>query len=187
MCARSDAARRALARGRRPAYHAGMSIVIRDLSSTDLPVVLAMNESAVPHVNRVDLAQMQKFQAEAAYFRVALADGEPAAFLVGLRPDADYHSPNFRWFCARYPDFAYIDRVAVSEAARRRGLGAALYRDFEAAFAGLCPCLACEVNLRPANEASMQFHRRMGFEQVGSQTIDDGAKEVAMLIKSLAP
>ena len=28
-------------------------------------------------------------------------------------------------------------------------------------------------------------HQRMGFEQVGSQTLDGGAKEVAMLIKRL--
>jgi predicted GNAT superfamily acetyltransferase len=165
----------------------GMPTVIRNVLPAELSIVLAMNESAVPHVNSIDLAQMQKFHAEAAYFRVAIADDEPAAFLVGLRPGADYHSPNFRWFCARYPDFAYIDRVAVSEAARRHGLGAALYRDFEATFAGLCPRLACEVNLRPVNDASMQFHRRMGFEQVGSQEIDGGAKEVAMLIKNLTP
>jgi predicted GNAT superfamily acetyltransferase len=32
----------------------------------------------------------------------------------------------------------------------------------------------------------MEFHRRMGFQLVGSQTIDGGAKEVAMLIKNLA-
>lgn len=163
-----------------------MPALIRDVRDEELPVVLALNESAVPHVNCIDLAQMQKFRAEAAYFRVAVVDDRPAAFLVGLRPDADYHSPNFRWFCARYPDFAYIDRVAVAGTARRRGLGAALYRDFEATFMGFCPRLACEVNLRPPNEASMQFHYRMGFEQVGSQTIDGGAKEVAMLIKTLA-
>ena len=163
-----------------------MPTVIRDVRPDELSIVLTMNDAAVPHVNRIDLAQMQKFHAEAAYFRVALVGDRPAAFLVGLRPDADYHSPNFRWFCARYPDFAYIDRVAVGEDARRRGLGAALYRDFEQAFIG-CPRLACEVNLRPANEASMEFHRQMGFRQVGSQTIDGGAKEVAMLIKDLPP
>jgi predicted GNAT superfamily acetyltransferase len=128
---------------------------------------------------------MQKFLDEAAYFRVAVADSAPAAFLIGLTPDADYQSLNFHWFCNKYARFAYIDRVAVSEAARRRGLGAALYRDFEHVFAR-CALLACEVNLRPANEASMEFHRRMGFQLVGSQTIDGGAKEVAMLIKNLA-
>lgn len=162
-----------------------MPTLIRNVLREELPTVLAMNESAVPHVNSIDLPQMHRFFDEAAYFRVALADDQPAAFLVGLRPDADYHSPNFLWFCARYPDFAYIDRVAVTEAARRRGLGAALYRDFEATLSGGCPCLACEVNLRPANETSMLFHQRMGFEQVGSQTLDGGAKEVAMLIKRL--
>ena len=174
-----------LAIGRWPSYHEAMPTVIRNVLPEELPIVLAMNESSVPHVNSIDLVQMAKFRDEAAYFRVALVEDEPAGFLVGLRPDAEYHSPNFRWFCARYPDFAYIDRVAVTGPARRRGIGAALYRDFEATCAGRCPRLACEVNLRPANEASMLFHRRMGFAQVGSQTIDGGAKEVAMLIKQL--
>jgi predicted GNAT superfamily acetyltransferase len=31
----------------------------------------------------------------------------------------------------------------------------------------------------------MDFHQRLGFEQVGSLTSDDGQKEVAMLLKSL--
>jgi hypothetical protein len=74
----------------------------------------------------------------------------------------------------------------VAETARRQGLAAALYDDFESRFTGRCPRLVCEVNLRPANDASMLFHQRMGFVQVGSQEIDGGAKEVAMLVKDLA-
>jgi predicted GNAT superfamily acetyltransferase len=31
----------------------------------------------------------------------------------------------------------------------------------------------------------MQFHRRRGFIQAGSQVIDNGAKEVAMMVKAL--
>jgi len=31
----------------------------------------------------------------------------------------------------------------------------------------------------------MEFHRRRGFRLVGSQLIDDGNKEVAMLVKEL--
>ncbi len=163
-----------------------MTALIRDVAPDDLQCVLEINEAAVPHVNSVPLVQMQKFLHEAAYFRVAIVDGVPAAFLVGLTPDADYQSLNFRWFCERYASFAYIDRVAVAAAARRRGLAAALYRDFEAAFNARSPRLVCEVNLRPPNPASMQFHERMGFVRVGSQVIDDGAKEVAMMVKDLA-
>jgi uncharacterized protein len=163
-----------------------MTAPIRDVEPDDLQSVLEMNEAAVPHVNSVPLLQMQKFLDEAAYFRVAIVDGVPAAFLVGLTPDADYHSLNFRWFCERYSNFAYIDRVAVAAAAQRRGLAAALYRDFETSFNAQSPRLVCEVNLQPPNPASMQFHERMGFVRIGSQVIDDGAKEVAMMVKALA-
>ncbi|MEX2123068.1 MAG: GNAT family N-acetyltransferase [Woeseia sp.] len=163
----------------------GTTIEIRDATPADLHDALALNEAAVPHVNSVPFEQMQDFSEHAAYFRVALANGSMAAFLVGLTPDADYGSPNFRWFCEHFRQFAYIDRIAVAEHARRLGLASALYDDFESRFAGRVPVLACEVNLRPANLASMQFHLRRGFAQVGSQQIDNGGKEVAMLIKEL--
>lgn len=163
-----------------------MAIAIRDVRSEDLEQVLDLNEAAVPHVNRVDLSRMHRFHAEAAYFRVALIDDRLSAFLVGMTPEADYDSPNFRWFCAKYADFAYIDRVAVAAAARRCGLAAALYHDFRATVGTGRARLACEVNLRPPNDASMNFHLRMGFRRVGSQIIDAGRKEVAMLIRDLA-
>lgn len=145
-----------------------------------------MNEKAVPHVNSLGMAEMRDLRDQAAYFRVAAGDsGSPAAFLIGLTPDARYGSPNFLWFCSNYPSFAYIDRVAVAEQARRHGLASALYADFERYFAARFALLACEVNLRPPNPASMKFHLRHGFQQVGSQVIDQGAKEVAMMVKPL--
>lgn len=160
-----------------------MTIEIRDVETADLEAVLALNEAAVPHVNSVPMAQMEKFRREAAYFRVALADGTVAGYLVGLTPDADYESLNFRWFKQRYDDFGYVDRVAVADHARRLGLGSALYADFERHFTGRAPRLACEVNLKPPNEPSMRFHRRHGFVQVGEQPVD--GKIVAMLVKEL--
>jgi predicted GNAT superfamily acetyltransferase len=160
---------------------------IRDVAAGELADILALNEAAVPHVNSLDLQQMKELHDQAAWFRVAARKqgNRPCAFLIGLTPEAKYQSPNFLWFCRNYQSFAYIDRIAVAEDARRNGLATTLYEDFETAFSGTVPMLACEVNLRPSNTASMAFHRRRGFRQVGSQPLDDGSKEVAMLVKNL--
>ena len=158
---------------------------LRDVCEADLEAILSLNESEVPHVGSVDLAKMQWFAEHATYFRVADCDGEIGAYLVGLRPGTTYASPNYRWFCDRYPEFAYVDRVAVAEHARRQRLASRLYADFAASVAGLVPIMTCEVNIRPPNETSLRFHRGLGFQQVGSLESEDGSKAVAMLAKQL--
>jgi predicted GNAT superfamily acetyltransferase len=100
-----------------------------------------------------------------------------------MRPGTTYASPNYRWFCEKYDDFGYIDRIAIAASARRLGLATRLYRDFEAS---LLPCvgvLTCEVNVVPPNESSMRFHEDYGFRTVGTQTLDDGRKEVALMAR----
>lgn len=159
-----------------------MEIEIRDVQPDELETVLALNEAAVPHVNSVPLAQLEKFRREAAYFRVAVVGGRIGGFLVGLTPEADYASPNFLWFRRRYDAFGYVDRVAIAEDARRFGLGSRLYADFERHCRGM-PRLVCEVNVVPPNEPSMRFHERHGFVKVGEQPVD--GKIVAMLVKEL--
>jgi hypothetical protein len=160
-------------------------MLILDVQPGELATVLALNEAAVPHVNSVDLEQMEWFAANAPYFRVARDDAGIAGFMIGLRPGLSYGSPNYAWFSANYDDFGYIDRVVVAPAARRLGVAKSLYDDFAAGLKDQVPVLTCEVNLRPANEASMRYHEQYGFVQVASQQIDDGDKEVALMEKRL--
>lgn len=160
-------------------------LIIRDVRDSDLDAVLVLNQSEVPHVGSVDGARMRWYAGNATYFRVAMADDQLGAYLVGLRPGTRYTSPNYRWFCEHYEEFAYVDRVAVAPGARRTGIATRLYDDFAAAMPASVPVMTCEVNVRPPNESSMEFHRRLGFEQVGSLVSDSGAKEVAMLLKHL--
>lgn len=162
-----------------------MAVIIRDVDVEDLDAVLVLNQSETPHVGSVGIDRMRWFARHASYFRVALLDGALAGFLVGLRPGSSYDSPNYRWFCERYEDFGYIDRVAVAGFARRSGIASQLYEDFAATLPESAGVMTCEVNVRPANDASMQYHRRAGFHQVGTLTSDGGAKEVAMLLKDL--
>lgn len=162
-----------------------MDYIIRNIEAPDLDAVLLLNQSEVPHVGNVDLQQMQWFASNAAYFRVVCTRDRIAAFLVGMRPGTSYESPNYRWFCDHYADFAYVDRVAVADFARRLGLASRLYDDFAAAVPATVEFMTCEVNIQPPNESSMQFHQRLGFRQVGSQFTAGGSKEVAMLAKDL--
>jgi predicted GNAT superfamily acetyltransferase len=78
-----------------------------------------------------------------------------------------------------------VDRIAVAEFARRRGIASRLYDDFAAAVPVSVDIMTCEVNIKPPNESSMMFHRRLGFHQVGSRSYEDGGKEVAMLAREI--
>jgi predicted GNAT superfamily acetyltransferase len=160
-------------------------MLIEDVSQNDLAEILALNESEVPHVGRVDIERMHWFAENATYFRVARVDQQLGAFLIGLRPGTRYQSVNYRWFCDRYDDFAYVDRVAVAAAGRRLGLASSLYDDFAAAMPATVTVMTCEVNLLPPNEGSMTFHTRLGFREVGTLSSDDGSKKVALLLKNL--
>lgn len=159
---------------------------LRDAEYDDLPGVMALNESALPHVNHIERADLEWFLKHAEYFRVAGGAGALRAFLIGLGPGEAYRSPNYRWFHERYERFMYIDRVVVAADARGMGLGRSLYEDLARRMADRAACLCCEVNLRPANPGSLVFHRRLGFDEVGRQETDGGAKEVSLLLKPLA-
>jgi len=162
-----------------------ISFTLRDVEDSDLELLLQLNEMAVPAVSSIDLVQMRWFATNAAYFRVATHESIVGAFMIGMRPGTSYASPNYRWFCNAYDDFGYVDRIVVTSAARRQGLATRIYRDFEASLPAEVTVLTCEVNIEPPNESSMQFHERFGFDRVGSQETDSGAKEVALLAKEL--
>ncbi len=157
---------------------------ISQIKRSDFDNVLALNEESIPHVNRIDNNELQWFSDNAAFVQVARIDDRFAGFLIGLRPGTGYASPNYRWFCDHYEDFAYVDRVAVAEWARRRGVADSLYEAFAYSQSGVS-VMTCEVNIQPPNEGSMRYHEQLGFRQVGSQRTNGGEKEVALMEKKL--
>ena len=162
-----------------------MPIYLDKVASKDLVTLLDLNEAAVPHVNSISLEDFGWFVDKAAYFRVARLDGGIAGFLIALMPGTSYGSSNYRWFCARYPKFVYIDRIVIAERARRFGVGRLLYDDVAAFALQTAPLLTCEVNIRPHNEASLKFHERLGFVNAGFQDTENGTKTVSLMTKKL--
>jgi predicted GNAT superfamily acetyltransferase len=160
-------------------------MLVRDANDRDFPVILALNRESESLLSPMDAARLRELHAAAAYHRVAEIDGAIAAFLLAFREGADYDSPNYRWFAPRYDRFLYVDRVAVSNAHRGRGLGGLLYGDlFEFARAAGVPRIVCEYYSVPLNETSQRFHARHGFAEVGSQWLPERGKQVSYVLAS---
>jgi len=157
---------------------------ILQIEQNDFRAVLDLNEESIPHVNRIGHDELQWFVEHAAFACVAKIDQRVAGFLIGLRPGTEYSSPNYRWFCDNYDDFCYVDRVAVSDWARRQGVAKSLYDEYARSQANV-PIMTCEVNIRPPNDRSMRFHRQLDFRQVDTRETEDGNKEVAFMEKRL--
>jgi predicted GNAT superfamily acetyltransferase len=106
-------------------------------------------------------------------------------FCLALSSGTDYDGAHYAWFAERYGSFLYLDRIAVAERARRQGIGARLYAACEARAKSYGRML-CEVNVEPANEASLAFHASRGYVELERVPVDgDGQKVVAMMVLEL--
>ncbi len=168
-----------------------MTLRVRAYDPADLAAVHALNEAAYPAVGTETLDALRRIadQSLVALVIDEADTGTIAGFCLVLEPGADYGSGNFRWFRERYDDFVYLDRVAISPAVQRRGLGARLYAEVERLAAEQRPEAAhftLEVNLRPRNDQSLAFHAGLGFVEVGQRETEYGAL-VSLMAKPLRP
>jgi predicted GNAT superfamily acetyltransferase len=162
-----------------------MPIAIRDVREHELDSVLALNNAAGPAILPLDAARLRQLFDSAEHFRVAERDGTLAGFLIGFSSRAAHDSSNFTWFCERYPDFFYIDRVAVASRRRGGGVGRALYADAQSYAELRYPQMACEVFLQPGTDHALLFHGSFGFREVGQHVMAVHALRAAMLMKPL--
>jgi predicted GNAT superfamily acetyltransferase len=119
------------------------------------------------------------FLETAAVADAAVVDDELAGFVLVLGPGLDYGSENYRWFSRRHERFWYLDRVAVHERFRRRGVGSAIYDAVEVEAARRGWPVLLEVNVEPPNHASLAFHAARGYREVG--TLRHGEEKVVSL------
>jgi len=156
---------------------------IGPLTPNRLDRLLALNNAHAAELSLLDVTRLTHLLRQSFW---AARIGDVDAFMLMLDQSADYDSPNHRWFRGRYPRFAYVDRIAVSPAARGRGLARALYAGaIQAAATAGHTALMAEVNSDPPNPASDALHAALGFQQVGAASIHGGAKAVRYLMRPL--
>lgn len=173
-------------RGRQDMSSEPVSITTADL---DRPAPLAASLLALNNAHEIELSRLnpERLRHLVAQAFFAKRIGQVEAFLMAFDQDADYDSPNFLWFRARFQRFVYVDRIVVAPHSRGQGHARRLYRDLfvHAAQAGQAQ-VVCEVNSAPPNPASDAFHAAFGFEEIGSGSLLNGCKTVRYLRRQLA-
>jgi len=160
----------------------GMEYHILTTENKDLPRIVDLNQDALPAVSSITINDMTQFLEMADYFRVIKVKNNIAGFLIALAPCKNYQSPNYKWFEKKYSQFMYVDRIVIDPSFQSRGLGRAFYDDLKIFSQRYAPIITCEVNLKPKNHGSLLFHKKYGFEQMGTQETEGGKKEVSLMV-----
>jgi predicted GNAT superfamily acetyltransferase len=159
-------------------------MVVRELQRTDWPRVLDLNLRSERELSEVDEQRLEYILSFTHRSLVIESAGEVVGFALAMAPATAYDSRNYRWFDAHLERFLYLDRIAVAEQARRRGIGARLYDAMETT-ARSYGRMVCDVNLLPPNDVSLAFHAARGYREIGRLTHPE--KVVALLSKELPP
>ena len=149
------------------------------MADADLAQVLALNQAVVSELSDLDERRLESLVSMAELALVVATEGTVLGFAFAFAPHTAYDSLNYRWFNDHLHSFLYLDRIAVLQAHRRRGIGARLYDAVEAAAAPYGR-VVCEVNVQPPNPASLAFHKSRGYHEL-EQLEHDSGKVVALL------
>ncbi len=161
-----------------------MSAVLRPVEPRDHAAVLALNDLYVELLSPMDELRLRELLGMVDRADVVDVNGAVAGFVFTFGPGSAYDSANYREFSTRFDaDFYYLDRIAIDESFRRRGLASFVYDEVERVAAPYSR-LTLEVNTEPPNEASLAFHARRGYLQVGALAVE-GDKAVALMSKEL--
>lgn len=154
-----------------------MSLTFRPVQTRDFEAILAINAAGYPGVVRLAFDELATVLATAPFFYVAEVDAQVAGYVIAYTDQNSYDGDEFLWFQARYPNFLYIDQIAIASAVRQARVGSHFYQFIEqfARQQGLTS-LVCEVNLEPLNPISLNFHAKNGFVEVGVMDTPDGRK-----------
>ena len=158
-----------------------MGLEITTLDSHD--ILLQINNAAVPDVGPLTAVKAEWLVGHLLMPGLAVLDGQPAGLVVVLSDKCGYPSDYYRWFTVRYENFMYVDRIVVAHWARGRGVAQALYSEIDRLAHELNVAIVSDVYCEPPNTPSLNFHRKVGFQEVGTQFFPVINKTAAKFMK----
>ena len=147
--------------------------LINPLSENEIAEMHIINEENIPEVG--SLAEIEDFKARVNWSEnifVYKCEDIIKAFVLCMREGQAYKSPNYEYLSNRFQKFLYVDRIAVQKEFRRKGIAEKIYSTVIDKGKQNNLDILCEVNTRPSNEASMAFHQKMGFEEIGTNDFE---------------
>tara|TARA_A100001015_G_scaffold301872_1_gene389343 strand:- start:12 stop:512 length:501 start_codon:yes stop_codon:yes gene_type:complete len=159
---------------------------IRTVDESDFDYILSLNQKTIPEVSSTDLMGMSYFLKNASYFKIICNNNHPVGFCIGLMPGEEYASENYIWINKRYNSFIYVDRIIIDKQRRNKGLGSYFYNHLAETFFGKVENIICEVNIKPYNEQSINFHKKYGFIEIGQQETEKSNKRVCYMLYEIS-
>jgi len=165
----------------RKTWNMSMNLEITPLD--DALLLMEINNAAVPDIGALDISKAQWLVERVVMPGLALVDGQVAGLVVVLSDSCGYNSDYYRWFTERYENFLYIDRVVVADWARGQGIAKQLYQAIEQAAHEQNMAIVADVHSDPPNTPSLNLHRTMGFDVIGTQYFPATKKTASKFMK----
>ena len=144
--------------------------------------IFNLNQLNIPALGSLeDLNHLENLFNSSSFIALIKINNNLVGFAIIMNSLSEYSSPNYLYFKKKYNDFMYIDRIAISEKYNRKGFGSLIYNELYNQSKNLGIPLCCEVNTKPINQQSLDFHKKLEFLII--EEISFGKKIVAMLVK----
>tara|TARA_B100000029_G_scaffold414432_1_gene417839 strand:+ start:2221 stop:2727 length:507 start_codon:yes stop_codon:yes gene_type:complete len=142
-------------------------------SEKEVKEMHVINQENIPEVG--GLADINEFNDRVSWSSNVFAykyEDVIKAFVLCMREGLPYKSPNYKYISINFKKFLYVDRIAVQEKFRRQGIAEEIYKTVINEGKRNSLDVLCEVNTKPSNEPSLAFHRKMGFEEIGTNEFE---------------
>ena len=157
-----------------------MNYFIDQVIEKDFQYILNINQKLLPAVSSISFKDLTKLNNKSVYFKTLKIKKTIKGFLIAIPPNTSYKSINYIWFNKRFKSFIYVDRICIDLDTQNKGYGYLFYKDLLENIYTNFNRIVCEVNLIPKNLHSEKFHKKFGFEQIGTQFTDNGEKLVSL-------